>query len=339
MKCAVIFGGTGFIGSFFAKYLLDNDCFGKVYLVDIESSFSKKSKFRTRELESDTRIEFVSIDVKLLNENFRPPEDIILIANFAAIHREPGHEISEYFDTNILGAENVCKWANFVGCKDIIFTSSIAPYGPSEVAKLEVSTPTPTTAYGSSKLAAEKIHCIWQATDRKNRNLTIVRPGVVFGPGEGGNVSRLIKAIIGRYFVYMGNRKTRKAGIYVKELCHAMWWISEQQKNNGQGMVLFNMSMNSAPTIEEYVNVVCEVSEIKRFIPNLPFFIVISLSYFITFILAIFSLEHAFKPTRIRKLVRSNNIIPGVLADYGYTYKYTLVEAFQDWKKCCPEEW
>ena len=34
-----------------------------------------------------------------------------LIANFAAVHREPGHEDYEYFECNLLGAENVCDWA------------------------------------------------------------------------------------------------------------------------------------------------------------------------------------------------------------------------------------
>lgn len=55
----------------------------------------------------------------------------------------------------------------------------------------------------------------------------IARPGAVFGPDERGNVSRLIKAVFGRYFFYMGNRDTRKAGTYVKELCNAMLWVLE----------------------------------------------------------------------------------------------------------------
>ena len=36
---------------------------------------------------------------------------------------------------------------------------------------------------------------IFNNRDKKNRILTIVRPGVVFGQGEGGNMSRLVKLI------------------------------------------------------------------------------------------------------------------------------------------------
>lgn len=48
----------------------------------------------------------------------------------------------------------------------------------------------PNTPYGISKLVAEKIHEVWQAKD-KSRELTIVRPGIVYGKGEHGNMTRL----------------------------------------------------------------------------------------------------------------------------------------------------
>ena len=50
-------------------------------------------------------------------------------------------------------------------------------------------------------------------------------------------------------------------------------------------------------------------------------------------------IKHPFSPVRIRKLIRSNNIIPSYLANNGYPYQYTLDDAFADWKKDCPEEW
>lgn len=116
-------------------------------------------------------------------------EDIIF--NFAAVHRTPGHEDYEYFETNIKRAENVTNFAVKYGIKKIVFTSSIAPYGAAEELKSETTLATPNTAYGISKLVAEKIHMIWQNGDIENRQLTIVRPGVVFGKGENGNFTRL----------------------------------------------------------------------------------------------------------------------------------------------------
>ena len=261
MSCAVIFGGSGFIGVFFAKQLLSSG-FEKVYLYDKEQVADKPFPYRAQLVKESAGIIEINGDVRQ-EISWQPQEEITLIANFAAVHREPGHEDFEYYETNLLGAENVCAWAERVACNQIIFTSSISPYGPSEKQRNEQSMPVPTTAYGGSKLVAEKIHQTWLAHDKSRRHLVIVRPGVVFGPGEGGNVSRLIKAVIKRYFFYMGNRDTRKAGTYVKELCTAICWAMQRQKEHGEHFTLFNMSMAPGPSIQEYVEAVCKVADIE----------------------------------------------------------------------------
>jgi nucleoside-diphosphate-sugar epimerase len=339
MRSTVIYGGTGFIGVFFAKYLLDKKQTDKVYLVDIDPIQVKFSEFRKKQVTEDERILFVKGDVRKPLDWFAPTEQVALIANFAAIHREPGHEDVEYFQTNLLGAENICAWAEKVKCNKVIFTSSISPYGPSEEVKDERSLPSPLTAYGGSKLAAEKIHQIWQARDDANRRLVIVRPGVVFGPGEGGNVSRLIKAVLHRYFFYMGNKNTRKAGVYVKELCHAMWWMLNRQSTSEEHLSLFNMSMNPGPSIEEYVNAVCKVAGVRRFVPGVPYRLLLTVAYLIDTVALTLGIKHPFSPVRIRKLVRSNNILPNYLVEHGYEYRYTLESALADWRESCPEEW
>ncbi|WP_350648870.1 NAD(P)-dependent oxidoreductase [Pseudomonas sp. HY13-MNA-CIBAN-0226] len=338
MKVAVIFGGSGFIGLFFAKHLIETSNFGKVYLYDKQQVKDKLFPFRHILLKDTPEIVEVNGDLRKTIA-WQPSEQVDLIANFAAVHREPGHEDSEYFETNLLGAENVCNWAEQISCKNIIFTSSISPYGPSEASRDERSLPVPSTAYGASKLVAEKIHQAWLARERDQRHLVIVRPGVVFGPGEGGNVSRLIKAVNKRYFFYMGNRDTRKAGTYVKELCAAMSWVLERQKNQGENFSLFNMTMNPGPSIQEYVEAVCQVANIKRKVPSVPYPLILSLAYSIELIARPLRIVHPFSPVRIRKLVRSNNILPNFLVENGYTYQYTLESALSDWKASYPEEW
>lgn len=338
MNCAVIFGGLGFIGSFFAESLLRSNSFSKIYLFDMAALSSCKSEFRKKLILTNAITVTIQGDVRNPIE-WIPEERVDLIANFSAIHREPGHNDDEYYETNLLGAENVCRWAEKVNCKKIVFTSSISPYGPSEKEKNELAIPVPTTAYGGSKLAAEKIHQIWQAKNESNHQLVIVRPGVVFGPGEGGNVSRLIKAVINRYFFYMGNRDTRKAGVYVKELCNAILWVLQRQNLTGERVSLFNMSMDPGPSIKEYVDTVCEVAGVTRNIPSVPYWTLLTIASGIDLIAKPFGIKHPFSPVRIRKLVRSNNITPSYLIENGYSYLYTLESAFDDWKHSCPDEW
>jgi nucleoside-diphosphate-sugar epimerase len=162
---------------------------------------------------------------------------------------------------------------------------------------------------------------------------------VVFGPGEGGNVSRLIKAVLHRYFFYMGNRETRKAGSYVKELCNAMWWVLQHQNANGERVSLFNMTMSPRPTIQDYADTICKVAGVKRWIPSVPYRLLWVVAYSIDMFARPLGIKHPFSPVRIKKLVRSNNILPNYLVNNAYPYRYTLESAFRDWKQSCPEEW
>ncbi len=331
MRRCIIFGGTGFVGSHFAKLLVRQNLCDEVILADIKPM---RADFNF----DSSRVRYVPVDVRTdLNEWTLPDDEVTLIANFAAIHREPGHERHEYFDTNIPGAENVCAWASKNNCNNIVFTSSIAPYGPSEDLKTEETLPTPKSAYGESKLAAEKIHRAWQE-DSAERNLVIVRPGVVFGPGEGGNVTRLIKATLGRYFFYMGNRETRKAGCYVKELVQSMIWALSRAEDNG-GFYLYNCGMPNPPTIEDYVLTTCKVAEVERLVPNIPYKLLYGVAYLIDFMTKPFGIKQPFSPVRIKKLVRSNNILPMRLKQDNYPYQYSLEDAMKDWRLDRPDEW
>ena len=166
---------------------------------------------------------------------FTPTEDDVIF-NFAAVHRTPGHEDHEYFETNIRGAENVVAFAEKWNIKKIVFTSSIAPYGAAEELKKETTLPTPNTAYGISKLVTEKIHEKWQNGDAAHHQLTIVRPGVVFGKGENGNFTRLYWAIRGHKFAYPSRKDTIKGCIYVKELVRFLLWKTEVKSEESDGI-------------------------------------------------------------------------------------------------------
>lgn len=317
----LITGSSGFIASYLiAKLEIKNNIFG----IDLKKSIKT------------TYIH----DVKKKLDTSKLPKKIDLILNLAAIHREPGHSPHEYFDTNILGAENIIEFAEKVRCNRIIFTSSISPYGIEDKLKDENTVPCPNTPYGSSKLVAEKIHIAWQNRDIENRILTIVRPGVVFGKGEGGNMSRLVKLIHKNLFFYMDNKNTRKAGIYVKELVNQILWVHEKQvKNKLPKIILFNATMWPNPSISDYVNTIKKVAGIKRFVPSVPYWFLMSLGFTFEFLFKIIGKQNPFSPVRLRKLVRPNLVRPSFLLNNKYKPIYTLRSALEDWKIEDPEVW
>jgi GlcNAc-P-P-Und epimerase len=333
----IVFGGTGFIGTHLTQHLLRTNPAAQILLVDVRPPRNESYTSALQEGLSSGRVRYAEWDIRkpvtasLLNE--RPD----IIVNLAAVHREPGHKPEEYFETNILGAENVCAYAHATECDRIIFTSSISPYGPTENRRDEDSLPVPESPYGSSKLAAEKIHIGWQKA-RQGRKLLILRPGVVFGPGEGGNVTRLVKSLVRGYFVYMGNKSTRKAGGYVKELCKVLDFGLERQNSLHLDVLVLNFSMEPTPALQEYVKAISKVAGIRRTPFTVPRPLIMAVSHTANAIATLFGRSTQFNPKRVRKLFRSTYIRPSKLVELGYNWSFTMEDAFADWKRDCPSD-
>ena len=194
MQTGVIFGGCGFIGLYFAEELIKLKICEFIYLIDIKEPEDNFLITKFILLKQSEKVKFIKSDVRqsLNNLNIK---NVDLIVDFAAVHREPGHKDHEYFETNVEGSKNICNFAESTYCKNIIFTSSIAVYGAGDYEKNETSKTLPTSAYGKSKLECEKNYTTWYNKNKDEKIVTICRPGVVFGPGEKGNVTRLIKII------------------------------------------------------------------------------------------------------------------------------------------------
>jgi nucleoside-diphosphate-sugar epimerase len=337
MKTVVLFGGTGFIGTHLTQHLLKQNLAESIVLVDLQPPRDAPYTRTLREGLASGRVVYVAHDVRAPIPPGLLPAQADLVFNLAAVHREPGHRPREYFETNLPGAENVCAWASSVGCETLVFTSSISPYGPSEERRTEASPPAPATAYGSSKLAAEEIHLAWQAA-KAGRRLLILRPGVVFGPGEGGNVTRLVRSLVGSYFVYLGNRKTVKAGGYVKELCLVTMFGLDALRKGDSPTLLINFTMDPPPTVEQMVEAIQKVIGRTGKPHSFPAKLLLAVSYPLLAVERLFGVKLPINPVRVRKLVRSNNVWPQQLESMGYQYTYTLESAFRDWKQDAPQD-
>ena len=326
----IITGGTGFIGTHLTNLLNEVHPDAKVWNLDIVKPGTPNpvvKDYKPAVKDGETLgSKWVECDVRkpIGNLPFTPtPEDVIF--NFAAVHRTPGHEDKEYFETNIRGAEHVCEFAERYGIKKMVFTSSIAPYGAAEELKIEETLPTPNTAYGISKLVAEKIHIGWQKGGTERR-LLIVRPGVVFGKGENGNFSRLYKGIKDHMFAYPGRKDTIKACVYVKELVRFMLWNIEERKDFFN---IYNCTFEPAYTIEEIVKAMKKVTGLTQWVPYIPNAIIMPAAVCAKMI----GSPMGICPARVKKLQISTNICGKKMKESGYQFKWTFEEALKDWFK------
>lgn len=197
VKVAII-GGKGFVGKNLSE-ILDQE--------SIEYSIFDKNCGN-----GDGNL----FDVNSFND-FKKIKDFNIWINLAAVHRddEPKHL---YDLVNVEGAKNLCKAANNFGIQKIIFTSSVAIYGFAPEGTDEKGEPNYFNDYGRTKYLAEKIYLDWFAEDKKNRMLTIIRPTVIFGEGNRGNVFNLLNQIATNRFIMIGSGKNIKSMAYVKNV-------------------------------------------------------------------------------------------------------------------------
>lgn len=328
----IIFGGSGFIGTHLIHLLKENCMNSSDKIYDLDIVMPGEEGVVPGIVERNEGVEYIRLDVrKSIEFDFQPTKDDVIF-NLAAVHRTPGHPDNEYFETNILGAENVTAFAEKYHINKILFTSSIAPYGAAESLKEETTVPMPTSPYGISKLVAEKIHMIWQAKDAE-RELTIVRPGIVYGKGEHGNMTRLYKGQKGHYFFYTGRKDTIKACIYVKELCR--FFKYRMIDNNFAGVDIYNCTFEPAFNIQQICESMQRATNMKRYIPLVPG----GLLMFAARILGpIGGKKVGIHPDRVKKLMVSTNICGKKLAASGYEFHYTLDETFKDWFNDCGQK-
>jgi nucleoside-diphosphate-sugar epimerase len=316
MSSCLILGGNGYVGHNWAKRLSVRKRFDRIVLADVRPP--------SQPLPGGG--EFVRCDVRepLQFGDLKPD----WIFNFAAVHREPGHAREEYFDTNLPGARNVCAFAERAGCKNIFFASSISVYGPTSGPTSESSPLYPNSPYGISKLAAELIHEIWQAADPQRR-LLICRPAVIYGPGDPGNILRMIRAIQKGYFIYPGSKTIRKSYAYIEGLLESFEFAMARPEYR----LAYNYAERETETLEGLVRLVQRHLGKKTPSFTAPLPLLVAAAEVVQWLTRGRSPLH---PARVRKATLSTHIVPATLLKLGFDFRYGFAASLQDWASKSP---
>lgn len=324
MKSVVLFGGSGFVGMHLVHML--DDRFDRIFIADIRPPRWHGEKAAPE----NPRQVYVPCDVRKPMDPglFDSPVDCIV--NLAAVHTSPGHPAHEYFETNILGARNICAFAEKKGVDRIVFTSSIAVYGPGEDEKTEENIPMPAIPYGSSKIIAEYEHREWLNRDSKRR-LSVLRPAVIFGAGEGGNFTRIANSLQKGFFAYPGRVDTIKGCLYVKDICRFIIDRIEHEERYS----VYNFCYPEKITIQQIVKAFKKSLGYRAPEPVVPLWFINAAAGMLSSMGFAFVVKMGLVPERIVKLVKSTNISSKKLIQSGFQFKYTLEEALKDWALDC----
>jgi GlcNAc-P-P-Und epimerase len=220
MTKVAVLGGSGFIGTRLVGQLRESG--HEVVIGDLRKSECFPELWRA----CDVTV------AETLPEVLRGAD---VVVNLAAEHRDDVRPLERYYEVNVRGAEVVCDVTAKLGIKRLVFTSSVAVYGLPQGVMREGDACKPFNEYGRTKLLAEGVYQAWSSQE-PSRSLVIVRPTVVFGERNRGNVYNLLRQIHSGRFLMVGDGRNHKSLAYVGNIAAFLAHALER----GTGTHLFN---------------------------------------------------------------------------------------------------
>jgi UDP-glucose 4-epimerase len=166
--------------------------------------------------------------------------EIDVVIHLAGIaHIGPRVSAALYDRVNHLATAQLAMAAVQAGVSRLIFMSSIrAQSGPAaDHALTELDPPTPTDAYGRSKLAAE------QAIQNAGLSFTLLRPVLIYGPGVKGNLAMLARAAATRLPLPVKNFFNRRSLLGIDNLISALEFVLSSLETVGETYVVADPGM------------------------------------------------------------------------------------------------
>lgn len=309
MKVTFI-GGSGFVGTRLIELLKeDSTNYAKIKNIDL-----LQSHFHPEVTEiGDVR------DQACMDEKLQDTDCVILLA---AQHRDDVHPTSLYYETNVGGMEKTLKAMEKNKVKRIIFYSSVAVYGLNKKNPNEEHPADPFNHYGKSKWQAEIVLQEWYKT-HPDWNINIIRPTVIFGERNRGNVYNLLKQIASGKFLMVGNGNNKKSMAYVGNIVAFTKFLIE---NKTTGYNVYNYIDKPDFNMNELVGHVSKV--LNKHIPttHFPYWLGMLGGYGFDLLAKITGKKLTVSSVRVKKFCATTEFDATKVKETGFKAPYTLGE-------------
>ncbi len=244
MKRILLTGATGFVGSHLAREL--SAAGWRVRGVSRHAPVGRAA---------NPALEWVGVDAIDRRTEWEPLlEGVDVVVHAAAVaHRLAKRDQvpdSVYDEVNHRGTARLAACAGRAGVRRFVLISSIGAVADASGAVIDETTPcAPTTAYGRSKLAAERAvadqladsECEW----------CVLRPPLLYGPGNPGNMGRLLRLIRLPLPLPFAAIQNRRSFMFVGNLVSAVHVAMNHPSASGQVFCVADAETLSTPQLAE----------------------------------------------------------------------------------------
>jgi nucleoside-diphosphate-sugar epimerase len=196
-----------------------------------------------------------------------PPEYILSgvdtvfhLAGKAHALSESRQEEDEYFRINMGGTLRLLEAANRAGVRRFVLFSSVKSMGEGgEICEDESVDCKPTTAYGKSKLDAERLVLEGNYVAES----VVLRLSMVYGPSSKGNLPRMIDAVAKGHFPPLPEVHNRRSMVHVGDVVEAALLAAGRLEAAGHVYIVTDGQMYSSRQVYEWI---CEALDMP--VPN-----------------------------------------------------------------------
>lgn len=263
-------------------------------------------------------------DVRDPEELTKAMQGVDVIVNLAAEHADDVSPVDLYYDVNVQGARNLVEAAVANDVKTIVFTSSVAVYGLNVGVPTETSPITPFNDYGKSKYEAEVVLRKWCEQDG-SRTLVIIRPCVIFGENNRGNVYNLLQQIHSGRFIMVGSGSNRKSMGYVRNLSKLL----RESLQMEPGIHIFNFADKPDVTTAELVEIARSAFGATNAVPKLPYFVGLLGGYSFDVLAKITGRKFPISSIRVRKFCADTEVSADKLRAKPFQPEFTIEEGLR----------
>jgi dihydroflavonol-4-reductase len=194
------------------------------------------------------------------------------VYHLAAVFRTAGHADSEYRMVHVDGTRHLVEASAAAGVRRFVHCSTVGVHGSvdRDAPATEEAPFRPGDIYQRTKLEGEQMAV--ETAGRVGLPLTVVRPGPIYGPGD-RRFLKMIGGIARHRFLLLGDGSPRFQMVYIDDLTEGFRLAGELPSAAGRTYIITG---NEAPTLNELVNKIAEIAEVRppRFrLPVWPFFL------------------------------------------------------------------
>ena len=208
------------------------------------------------------------------------------------------------------------------GVKRLVFFSSVAVYGLNKENPDENHPADPFNHYGKSKWQAEEVLQEWFRS-HKDWNIDIIRPTVIFGERNRGNVYNLLKQISGGKFLRVGKGDNKKSMAYVGNI---VAFVKCMVENVTTGYNVFNYIDKPDFTMNELVDLIERVLHKRIPATHFPYWMGMLGGYCFDLLAKLTGKKLAISSVRVKKFCATTQFDASKVGASGFVPPFTLEE-------------